>query len=194
MKTNSVPFCWQDKRVLRLIRESCADYGSSLAVYAALSVVASDKESAEFKTTHNWLAMQSGFSISTVKSRLNDLSQIGAVVITPSLGLRQPSSYRLPPLASGCLSFANGCRAIGNGEASPLATSEEKKKRTREHQKPRTVPERIAAENQLRILKGRLEDIAANTSEQWQRDANPKLVTEKQTLRDEITALENSLL
>jgi hypothetical protein len=60
--------------------------------------------------------------------------------------------------------------------------------------KPQSVPERIAARDQLKILRGRLEDLAADTSEQWQRDANPALVTEKQTLHAEITALENSLL
>ena len=194
MKTNVVPFAWQDKRVLRLIRENCAEYHSALSVYVALTVVASDKESAEFQTTHQWIAMQSGLSVSTVKSRLKDLSQIGAVVVKPSTGLRQPSSYQLPPLANGCLTFGNGCRAIGNGEAPPLATSEEKKKRRTEHQKPRNVPERIAAENRLKILKSRFDELAADTSEQWQRDAYPEMVTEKQNLRAEITALENTLL
>jgi hypothetical protein len=63
-----------------------------------------------------------------------------------------------------------------------------------EIRKPSSTAERIASENKVKILKGRLAELAAATAEQWQRDAQPGLVTEKNQLRDEITALENSLL
>ena len=70
----------------------------------------------------------------------------------------------------------------------------EKKAQSPKINKPRSVPERIAAENQLKILKSRLSELEADTSEQWQRDASPELVTEKQQLRSDIIDLENSLL
>ena len=60
--------------------------------------------------------------------------------------------------------------------------------------KPQGTAERIGAENQLKILRSRLTELDAESSEQWQRDARPELLTEKSRLRDKITALENALL
>lgn len=49
------PFAWQDKRVLRKIRDSfdsANTIASALGTYAALTVVASDKQAEQFQTTH----------------------------------------------------------------------------------------------------------------------------------------------
>jgi hypothetical protein len=125
---SNVPFAWQDKRVLRHIREQCEDPASALAVYHALTVVASDKQAESFQTTHAWLAALAGFSERTVRARVHDLERIGAVAVeTPPL--RAPSTYRLLPFGNGCPTSGNGCRAFGNREAPPLPPSEEKKKR-----------------------------------------------------------------
>jgi len=124
---SNVPFAWQDKRVLRRIREQCEDPASALAVYHALTVVASDKQAESFQTTHAWLAALAGFSERTVRARVHDLERIGAVAVeTPPL--RAPSTYRLLPFGNGCPTSGNGCRAFGNREAPALPPSEEKKK------------------------------------------------------------------
>ena len=116
------PFAWQDKRVLRKIRDSfdsANTIASALGTYNALTVVASDKQVEEFQTTHAWLAGLSGFSERTVRDRVADLARLGIVAVsTPAL--RAPSTYRLLPFGDGCLAFGNGCRAFGKREASRL--------------------------------------------------------------------------
>jgi len=108
------PFAWQDKRVLRQIRERIEDYGTALAVYAALSIVASDNQTERFPTTHQWLSQLSGFSVATVKRRLEDLQRIGAVhIVTPKF--KAPAKYTLlafvhgepTPLAHGAIAHEN---------------------------------------------------------------------------------------
>lgn len=192
-KIGGAPFTWQDKRMLRRIREQCEEPASALAVYVALTVVSSDNEKEEFQTTHGWLASLSGFCEKTVRSRLADLERIQAVhVTTPPM--KAPCTYRLLPFGNDYRTSGNGCRTFGKIIPSALPTSEEVEERRKKIQKPCSIPERIAAENRLRILKGRFEELAADTSEQWQRDENPSLVNQKAQLKSEITALENSLL
>ena len=135
------PFAWQDKRVLRRIRETCPEYPSALAVYLALTVVASDKQSEEFTTTHQWLAQLSGFSPRTVQSRVHDLAAAGVIAVTTP-PLKAPSTFRLLPFGSGCRTSGNGCRAFSNEMAPPLPSLEDKKIR-RYQGKPLTTPKRI---------------------------------------------------
>ena len=134
----NTPFSWQDKRVIRKIRESFDDQAivaSALSTYFALSVVASDKGADEFQTTHPWVASMAGLSSRTVGQRLSDLKEIGVIdVTTPAL--KAPCTYRLLPFSNGCATFGNGCRALSNGcrtfgnlEAPPLPTSEEHKEK-----------------------------------------------------------------
>jgi hypothetical protein len=91
------PFCWQQKPALRLIRDSCdaeKSVSSTLAVYLALTEIASDEESETFTTTHAWIALKSGLSPRTVQDRINRLSEIGLLeVSTPTL--KSPSKYKL---------------------------------------------------------------------------------------------------
>lgn len=120
------PFAWQDKRALRRIREQCPDPGTALAVYHALTEVASDFASEEFNTTHAYLAGKSGFSARTVRNRLADLVQLKVVTVkTPRL--KAPSTYRLLPFDAEAPATGNGCRTLGNGKASALPSSEETK-------------------------------------------------------------------
>ena len=116
------PFAWQDKRVLRKIRDSfdsANTIASALGTYNALTVVASDKQVEEFQTTHAWLAGLSGFSERTIRERVADLARLGFVAVsTPAL--RAPSTYQLLPFGEGCLTSGNGCRAFGKREASRL--------------------------------------------------------------------------
>ena len=88
------PYCWQDKRILRRIRETVPEYGTALGVYLALCCVASDTERDQFQTTHQWLAHLAGVSVPTVKRRLADLQAAKAVEIqTPAM--RAACTYRL---------------------------------------------------------------------------------------------------
>jgi hypothetical protein len=113
---NATPFCWQSKIALRRIRDGVDEYGSALAVYCVLSVIASVQQSEQFQTTHKWISTLCGFSERTVRSRQVDLEKVGvAAISTPAL--KAPLTYRL-------LASDNGCRAFGNGEAPPLPPSE----------------------------------------------------------------------
>lgn len=190
----SVPFAWQDKRMLRRIREQIEDYGSALAVYGALTVAGSDKAAEVFQTTHAWLAQMSGFGERTVRSRLSELVKIGAVhVTTPAL--RGPCTYRLLPFGNDSQTNGNQCRAFGKVSPLPLPGSEEKKK-GRVHAKPLklSVPDRIGLEKKLGILKDRENALRGDTSEQWQRDENPQKLDDLRAVRGQIEDLQNQLL
>jgi hypothetical protein len=191
----TAPFSWQEKRVLRRIREGVEDYASALGVYLALSVVASDKESEEFQTTYTWLSSLSGFSVRTVQSRIHDLATLGVIGVKVHR-LKSPATYRLLPFGNGCLSLSNGCRTLGNGETPQLLTSEEKKKGIGRKPTPggNGTADRITLEKKLKIQQGRYSKLASETAEPWQRNQHPELVIEKKALESEITVLENQLL
>ncbi|NLH83999.1 MAG: hypothetical protein GX450_01055 [Verrucomicrobia bacterium] len=121
------PFAWQDKNILRRIREEVEDYGTAISVYVALCFVASDKEADQFTTTHEWLAQLSGASARTVRRRLTDLQRIKAVEITTP-PMRAPSTYRLLDPEGNTRTFGHcgrtlghGGRALGHGEALTVA-------------------------------------------------------------------------
>lgn len=118
------PFCWQSKAARRAIRDAfdaSNNVTTALAVYDALSEVASDERSETFTTAHAWIARLSGVSVRTIQSHLRVFETLGLIhVEVPAL--RAPGTYRLLPFgsqstASGseCLSFGNQCLAFGNG-------------------------------------------------------------------------------
>jgi hypothetical protein len=173
---SSVPFAWQDKRILRKIRESlddCNTVASALGVYLALTVIASDKGADEFQTTHQWLSSLSGFSPATVKARLKDLKTLGVVQFsTPAL--RAPCVYRLLPLDNDCPTLANGCRTLAKQEAAPVSYI--RRKENKEYvangllsDKPLTTGQRIGLEKQLADARKLLElhrDVDDNMKDQ----------------------------
>jgi hypothetical protein len=123
--SQEAPYCWQSKLALKKIRE-CFDSAhtvqSAIAVYIALTEIASDSASSEFTTTHAWIAQRSGASVRTVTSRLRDLVEIGLVKIeTPAL--KAPSNYTvmsvLQPLQND----------LQRTKSRSLPTSEEPKKK-----------------------------------------------------------------
>ena len=77
------PFCWQNKRALRLIRQRMDAEGtvsSSIALYVALTEYDSDQNSpGVFTVTYAELAMRSGLSTRTVQDRTRDLVSIGLI-------------------------------------------------------------------------------------------------------------------
>lgn len=189
--TKQDPFAWQDKRILRRIREKVEDYASALAVYCSLTAIASDSEAEEFQTTHAWLSQLSGFGERTVRSRLQDLQAIKAVeVITPKL--RAPSTYRLLPFGNGCRTSGNGCRAFGKGKAPSVADirSYEVKKGS---PKPLGIAESISREKKLGVLKSKLKDLEQDTADLWQRESYPDKVKQRDDLRAQVAGVEREL-
>jgi hypothetical protein len=91
------PWCWQSKTARRIIRDGCdasATVASALAVYAALTEIASDEGRQEFTTTVAHIASYSGLADRCVRARLRDLELLNVVAIeTPAL--KAPSLYRL---------------------------------------------------------------------------------------------------
>lgn len=144
------PWCWQSKAALRAIREGFdEEHGvtSALAVYLALTELASDRASETFQTTHAWIGGMTGLSVRTVQDRIKGLAELGLVtVVTPKL--RAPSAYTLHTSGTGCGTFGNscvtsgnGCAAFGNGgKQASLPTLEEKEEREeREKNLPKTA-------------------------------------------------------
>jgi hypothetical protein len=122
------PFCWQHKAALRKIRKAFdaeKTVASALAVYLALTEIASDSEAEFFQTTHAWISQKSGVSPRTVQDRLNGLAEISVVkIITPAL--KSPSTYRLLPVTQPL----PNARQRTKSEA--LLSSEEPKKKENE--------------------------------------------------------------
>jgi hypothetical protein len=119
------PWCWQSKAARRKIREAfdaTHNVSTALAVYDALTEIASDEGANEFRTTHAWIELLSGFVGRTIRSVLPVLVEIKLLEIDSPI-LRAPCTYRLLP-------FGNGCRTFGNGAISPsLPRSEESQKK-----------------------------------------------------------------
>ena len=192
----SVPFSWQDKRMLRRISEQIEDYGSALAIYNALTVAASDKQADEFQTTHAWLSKWSGFGTRTVGARLADLKRIGVIDFTTPK-LKAPCVYRLLPFGNGCGTLGNGCRTFGNGNPRPLPRSEESKFR-----KGKPTPldrklgtgDRIGIEKVQKLLKDQIQKLEDATYYEHDRKAHPELVAELKEKREQLAEFESKLI
>ncbi len=78
-------YCWQAKDALKGIIEGL-DHGnvaSGIAVYVALSWIASDAKSDSFEKSIAFIASRAGLSRRTVERRLSDLVRLGFVIVTP---------------------------------------------------------------------------------------------------------------
>jgi hypothetical protein len=186
---SAVPFSWQDKRILRLIRERTEDHTSTLAAYMALTEAASNNASDEFTSSQAALAAMSGLSVRTLGKRLRDLQGIGVVSIhSPALDV--PATFKLlpvpgaPSLGNGCRALGNDCRALGNPERSPLPTLEEQKNRRKETpRRPLTPSERISAEKGLEAARKTLMQLErATLREKQSDDYKPRLEHARQTV------------
>ena len=192
----SVPFSWQDKRMLRRISQEIEDYGTAMAVYNALTVAASDTQAEEFQTTHAWLSKLSGFGARTVGARLADLKRIGVIDFTTPK-LKAPCVYRLLPFGNGCGTLGNGCRTFGNGNPRPLPRSEESK-----FSKGKPAPvngklgtgDRIGIEKVQKLLKDQIQKLEDATYYEHDRKARPELVAELKEKREKLAELGAKLI
>lgn len=144
------PWCWQSKAAHVLIRDSfdaTHNVGSALAVYSALTEIASDAGAPSFTTTHAWISGMSGISVSTVQRHLKEFSALGLLAVsTPKL--KAPSAYTLLAIGNGCLSFGNHDRTFGSDDRAfgneskigPRPTSEETEKKEEKKQAEKAAP------------------------------------------------------
>jgi len=158
------PWCWQQKKARRLIRERMNGDSKTvyvLSVYDALSEIASDESSETFKTSHPYLAAKAGCGVSQLKLALEELIEAALVLIeTPKL--RGPCTFTLLAITeedSVSRNATNDSRNTANvshkANLSVMATVEERSEKRSEEKKkhgfkkPRTS---FPAEKQDRIF------------------------------------------
>lgn len=102
------PYCWQSKAARRRIRDAfdaTNDVAFALAVYDALTEIASDEQKETFSAAHAWIARISGVSVSKIQRILKAFVDVGLISkSTPTL--RAPSTYAM-------LSFGTTDRTFG---------------------------------------------------------------------------------
>jgi hypothetical protein len=109
------PFCWQTKKVLRLIRDHFDDtnsVSSALAVYLSLTEFASDEKSEVFQRRILEIAARAGVSYKTVAKVLYRLEALSIISITRNKisGTKEnaPHTYMLLKLGNECPTSGNG--------------------------------------------------------------------------------------
>ena len=166
----TVPWCWQHRPTLQLIRDKVPDIASGLAVYVALTELASESKSNPFKATQNAIAARCGLSVRTVAPRLIDLEAAGVIRRTAPPGpvqsheieLLDPTGNRRMPPSNSFRTPGNGCRTPGNGEADAMPNpihgerNQESKNPRRPSSRRLSTPDRIALGEQRDDLKAKL--------------------------------------
>lgn len=152
--TRDGPWCWQSKTARRLIRERFGQdpsLGLVLAIYDALTEIASDQGTEEPTTTHAWISHISGFSIPTIKRRMDELEKEGFVrTVRNTAGGKGPSTYHLLAICDNGAVAADGHSApIGNPEpiahcepSTPIALGVNKVERSPSEEIEKNVEER----------------------------------------------------
>ena len=84
-KFRDMPFCWQDKEALRLIRDRLPrkEQSSARNIYLALTEIASDKGTDNPAIFLQEIAYYSGISERTIRKHLNSLAKLGLVTKPP---------------------------------------------------------------------------------------------------------------
>ena len=113
------PFCWQEKQVLRFIRDCFDDtnsVASALAIYLSLTERASDEQAETFDCRVREIAARAGVGYRTAMNVLPRLEALGIIAIRrnriANTKERAPSTYTL-------LSLGNDCPRLGNGRIQP---------------------------------------------------------------------------
>ncbi|HWY50681.1 MAG TPA: hypothetical protein VNW72_04285 [Chthoniobacterales bacterium] len=130
--TDRRPWCWQEKSVIRLIRdtsESKTYLDQTLAVYLVMTEKASDKQSAIFDVSKREIEAKSGVSLRRVTIILNELRALGvldwATNRVPGSKELLPNTYSLM-LGTACATLGNGSTRLGkNGASDNCAVIEE---------------------------------------------------------------------
>jgi hypothetical protein len=97
----NTPFCWQEKKILRLIRahfdDSAIRIASAISLYVALTEAASNRSTDLFTTTIGELASLSGLARPTVMKLLKEFERIEILQVERKMidNLNLPSDYTL---------------------------------------------------------------------------------------------------
>ena len=94
------PWCWQKKFALRMINDAdCLEGngGNALAIYTALTWIASDHQRDNFSASRRHIAARAAVSVSTVKRILPKLQQLGLITIEPRYidGIQTGNEYTI---------------------------------------------------------------------------------------------------
>jgi hypothetical protein len=139
------PFCWQEKHVLRTIRdmfEATGNVGSALLVYYALTEIASDEQSDTFVTTCAYIGQRAGLSGRTVNRILPTLENLHIITIQRNkiCGVNAPSTYTiirgaksLRPVTPPCRHAATNCDAQSRSLEESLEESPEETQFSKEN-------------------------------------------------------------
>jgi DNA-binding IscR family transcriptional regulator len=143
--TKKQPFCWQEKHVLRTIRdmfEATGNVGSALLVYHALTEIASDKQTDTFVTTCAYIGQRAGLSARTVNRILPTLENLDIITIQRNkiCGVNAPSTYTIirgakpiQAVASPCRHAATNCNAQSRSLEESLEESPEQTQFSKEN-------------------------------------------------------------
>jgi hypothetical protein len=108
------PFCWQHKESLQMIRDYITDgnghSASALAIYLALTELASDQQSETFTATISQVKQRAGVSYRTAANFLKRLEANNLIAVQrstiPGTKGNAPSTYTLlTPLGNHCLTL-----------------------------------------------------------------------------------------
>ena len=114
------PWCWQHRPTLQLIRDKVPDIASGLAVYVALTEMASEFNANPFKATQNAIAIRCGLGVRTVTRRLADLESAGVIRRTAPPGPVQSDEIELlDPTGDRRRKPGDGIRTLRHDDGTP---------------------------------------------------------------------------
>ena len=157
--TKDGPFCWQAKESLRGIRDrfdASHNVASAIAVYVALSEIASNKSCESFEATQGEVAQKSGLSPNTVRKVITGLKVAGLLHESPNFyesiegetSGRAPSTFNLllSPSRNQCATPRNDCATLRNGPSKrPLRSNTRRREERREEIRLTDQQRRLAA-------------------------------------------------
>ncbi len=114
------PWGWYHRPTLQLIRDKVPDIASGLAVYVALTEMASEFNANPFKATQNAIAIRCGLGVRTVTRRLADLESAGVIRRTAPPGPVQSDEIELlDPTGDRRRKPGDGIRTLRHDDGTP---------------------------------------------------------------------------
>jgi hypothetical protein len=135
--TPEPPYCWQNKEAKRLIRHQLDGdplQKIALAVYDALTEIASNESSPTFMTSQPFIgSLAGGYEVRSLQRVLPILRELKLIYyITPTGKLRGPITYSLLTLASPSRFNATACRNDTTGGDSKIESQRRINKETKQ--------------------------------------------------------------
>src|SRR5438552_1687115 len=132
--------------MIREISDAKNDVSSALAMYLALTEIASDEQSDTFTWPIADIARRAGVSYRTGASMLSRFGEVKIIRVKPNMlpgtRLQAPSTYTL---CNHCLSLGNHCLSVGNGRNQRSLPRVRKNKEESQNNDDNPAPAREAA-------------------------------------------------